>query len=226
MHRLDLALSKSFPVVQMPRYGDFDRLTTNGQRLLIANCGVFVEIRRDWLYAVQACGVIVPQVRIPYGAATPTVELAFGSAPEPLVEDFIELAREVAPVETAGAITFDAESRRLFLRACDIQSATPASVEYRLPALAGSESLAIDIHSHGRLPAFFSGQDDHDDRSATKIAIVVGKVDTPSPEICARLCLNGIFVPLSYPALSPVTDEWSNLETTGSDAILIESAAD
>jgi PRTRC genetic system protein A len=212
MHKLDAFLAQSFPILQVPRYGEFSRLDTNGQRLLIAANGIFLELKRDWLYAVQPCAVTAPYVLFPFGTVVPTIEISFGPAPEPLVEDFIDQAREVAPLETAGAIVFNSRDGRFDLRPCHIRSATPDSVDYQVPPSGVGEVLVIDIHSHGDLSSGFSRQDDLDDRSATKIAIVVGRTRSDAPEIKARLCLNGLFVPLTYPALTPHEDGMSELD--------------
>lgn len=50
-----------------------------------------------------------------------------------------------------------------------------------------------DIHSHNSMPAFFSGIDDADER-ATRIYIVVGRLDRPIPQIRARVSNGGRFL--------------------------------
>lgn len=52
----------------------------------------------------------------------------------------------------------------------------------------------LDIHSHGRLPAFFSGTDDEDDSdvSVVKIAAVLGNLDG-AVSTTMRLCACGAF---------------------------------
>ena len=53
-----------------------------------------------------------------------------------------------------------------------------------------------DIHSHNSMPAFFSKTDDRDEL-ATRVYIVVGRLDSPTPEICARISVGGRFVSIS-----------------------------
>jgi len=50
-----------------------------------------------------------------------------------------------------------------------------------------------DIHSHNRMPAFFSGTDDRNEL-ATRVYIVVGRLNQDSPEIRARVSVGGRFV--------------------------------
>jgi PRTRC genetic system protein A len=71
--------------------------------------------------------------------------------------------------------------------------------------LRSHEALVVDLHSHGIAPAGFSAQDDLDDCGATKVAVVVGRLDRKAGGRCAdiavRLVLNGLLLPLLY-------DEW------------------
>lgn len=50
-----------------------------------------------------------------------------------------------------------------------------------------------DIHSHNIMPAFFSEQDNRDEL-ATRLYIVVGRLQRPSPEIRARISNGGKFM--------------------------------
>ena len=50
-----------------------------------------------------------------------------------------------------------------------------------------------DIHSHNIMPAFFSEEDDRDER-ATRLYIVVGRLQDTSPEIRARISNGGKFL--------------------------------
>ena|SRR5882724_894088 len=74
----------------------------------------------------------------------------------------------------------------------------PHAFRYELPDLKHGEVIVADIHSHGLYGAGFSAKDDVDDAGATRLALVVGKVNADAPEVDARLCLNGLFVPLRY----------------------------
>ena len=97
---------------------------------------------------------------------------------------------------------------------------TAHGIEYRMPPLARDESIAVDLHTHGLLPAFWSATDDRDDRSV-KVAGVFGNLDREQPSAAFRLVLNGMYRPLAHPwqaaAAQPVeSDEsWPTLEALG-----------
>jgi PRTRC genetic system protein A len=73
-------------------------------------------------------------------------------------------------------------------------------VRYMRPVLDEDEHLVVDIHSHGRLAAFFSSEDDRDDRGEFKIAGVVGNCDRERCSTTFRLCANGLLLPLAFGA--------------------------
>ena len=52
----------------------------------------------------------------------------------------------------------------------------------------------VDCHSHGHIPAFFSGEDDQDDLADDlKISFVFGSLDSDNPSVAMRLVgLGGI----------------------------------
>ena len=61
-----------------------------------------------------------------------------------------------------------------------------------MPPLARDESIAVDLHTHGCLPAFWSATDDVDDRSV-KVAGVFGNLNREQPSAAFRLVLNGMY---------------------------------
>ncbi|HQR21912.1 MAG TPA: PRTRC system protein A [Burkholderiaceae bacterium] len=197
IHPLDAALLAALPTLPMPCYGEFTPLDESGQRLLLGSNGVFLEVRRPWLHAVAECGWIDPCLRLPYGTVTPRIELPHGALPRALVDEFLAVARERLPNEVAGAMVLDLRTGAISLRVHADEDAGPARVRYHMERLAAHESLVVDIHSHGALGAGFSAQDDDDDAGATKIAVVVGRVEDEQPQIAVRLCLHGVFLPLT-----------------------------
>lgn len=54
----------------------------------------------------------------------------------------------------------------------------------------------MDIHSHNRMDAFFSTIDDHDER-ATRLYTVIGRMDSPVPEIRTRISNGGKFLDIN-----------------------------
>jgi PRTRC genetic system protein A len=60
-------------------------------------------------------------------------------------------------------------------------------------------AILCDLHSHGNMRAFFSRIDDADEQ-ATKVYIVIGKLDT-EPEIRLRVGVYGYWRPLPVTAV-------------------------
>ena len=59
-------------------------------------------------------------------------------------------------------------------------------------ALECSKTLVMDMHSHGRIQAFFSGQDDRDEKG-TRLFLVAGNL-YEEPQICVRAGIIGRFI--------------------------------
>ena len=70
-----------------------------------------------------------------------------------------------------------------------------------------------DLHSHNRMPAVFSKTDDHDER-ATRVYMVVGRLDRYFPEITVRISNGGRFLEiapeqvLEMPPVGHFPPEW------------------
>ena len=72
------------------------------------------------------------------------------------------------------------------------QSATPTSLTFD-----DQPDTVLDLHSHGAMGAFFSGTDDGDEQGL-RMYVVIGKVDSDTPEILCRVGVYGHF--LNVPA--------------------------
>jgi PRTRC genetic system protein A len=201
---LDAALFDSAPTVAVPKHAAFAPLQDIGHRFLAAADGIFVEVRRPWLHVIQLLSKL-PDAgpKPPYGLIMPKIELTFGrlGVAIPLIQAFAEEARDAAPNEHAGWIVWNADAKALEYKALKITNATPGSITYDRPELAEHESLALDLHSHGAGPAFFSGTDDADDAGEVKISGVLGGFgDGVTPSVAFRLCVLGLTIPLKVPA--------------------------
>jgi PRTRC genetic system protein A len=193
----DAALQQSCPVVAAPRYGVLPPMD-NGQRIVIARNGIFVQVKRDWLDCMERIGVIDPRLPLPYGDIKPAVNFSFGVIPMTLLQDFITAGRAALPFEIAGGLIYAAYSTTLRLQLYEPISNSPDKIDYRMPMLLQDESVCVDLHTHGRDRAFFSPMDDVDDRSV-KVAGVFGNLDQPQPSAAFRLVINGFYVPLAHP---------------------------
>jgi PRTRC genetic system protein A len=190
LNRIDTALQSATPTVMVPRHEPFVPMPQVGHRFLAAADGLWLEARRAWLYlrwnlAKQA------QVAMPYGAITPVVQVQ--KVPGCLVEEFIAFAKDVCPLECAAWIVWNASTDQCRLIKMVPTSVSNASVQIVRPALADNEHLVVDLHSHGRIPAFFSSEDNRDDCGEFKVAGVFGRLDGDI-ECRFRLCANGLYI--------------------------------
>ncbi len=199
---LDVALLAAAPVAVVPANSAFYPLQENGHRFLLAADGIYLEARRPWLHFIHRLAPI-SGVRIPYGPLTPTVEFPFGrlGAAMPQLQDFALHASACAPVEAAGSVIWNSVTNEWRIEYPHvIGEAGEGHIEFEQVRLADDEHLVIDLHSHGHLPAFFSGTDDCDDAGSVKIAGVYGNLDQTEPTVAFRICVLGVTIPLQVPA--------------------------
>jgi PRTRC genetic system protein A len=193
MNILDMTLQRSFPTVMVPRNEAVAAMPTAGERLLVAENGVFLEVRRPWLSLVRQIAEFNVRTAIPYGRVTPSTRLLCETIPADLVGAFAGMARKAHPMETGAWIVWSPSTQAFRLAPVGIVTHTAGSLKYQPPALAGDEVLVMDCHSHGRHPAYFSSTDNEDDRHDVKMALVIGNCDRSTPSIAVRLCAKGIF---------------------------------
>lgn len=191
----DAAIRATCPVRAVPRFGDLP-VHASGQRMLLAGNGLFVQMKTPWL----DCTMRVAEVgmRLPFGALDETIAFAFGVIPVGLLERFIREARLALPNETAGALIFNVRTGGLRLAMHEAMAAGPGHVSYRIEELPDDDLLAVDLHSHGRVHAFWSAEDDRDDQGV-RVCGVFGNLDQARPTARFRLVLNGMFKDLAHP---------------------------
>lgn len=188
----DAFLQAQTPVLMVPRFSDLAPLDKTGHRFLAAADGLWIELRRPWLY-VRA-PIAPSSVAMPYGKLAPSIAYEFDvDALENVLRRFTADARASLPNECAAWGVWSELAHGIEYRLLDERIATPASVEYDRPPLADGMHLAIDLHSHGRLPAYFSTTDDADDAGEVKISVVIGSLHEQR-DIAIRLCVLGHFI--------------------------------
>jgi PRTRC genetic system protein A len=138
---------------------------------------------------------------LPYGTLERNVWMVFGKLSDhiKLIRQFIADARAAMPNECAGVLVWSETDEMLSYHRCESITADPGSVKYQLPPLKPGEYVAVDLHSHGSLRAFFSGTDDADDAGSVKIAGVIGKLDAETPSAEFRLCVHGLMISAPVP---------------------------
>lgn len=193
---MDAIIQRQFPTVLAPRFSELEPMTATGERFVLAGDRLAFEVSRPWLHAVYGISDNFKRPT-PYGAGLPDgVTLRCGPIPKALLDQFLDQARAAYPCETAAWIVWSEANRAFFYVLLDIVSAGNGHVHFQRPTLPTGMHLVMDIHSHGAYPAFFSAQDDKDDKDQLCISAVVGQVNDPKPVVLARLSMLGIFYPL------------------------------
>lgn len=200
--QMDMALLAAAPIAAVPRYAPFHPLQENGHRFLLAADGLHLEVRRPWLHFIHH---VARQsvVAIPFGEMAKKCELDFGTIGSALAQmkEFAAKAKADAPIEAAASLLWNhAEKAWRIVYPKIIGEATTGSIQYEQVVPGESESLAIDLHSHGHLGAFFSGTDNEDDRGSVKIAGVFGDLDKDQPTVAFRMCVLGLYIDIPVPA--------------------------
>ncbi|HET8628383.1 MAG TPA: Mov34/MPN/PAD-1 family protein [Thermomicrobiales bacterium] len=110
----------------------------------------------------------------------------------------IAAAMAAAGVEVALLVAVDGAGRYALI--IPEQAATPTRVRYRAPALPPDTTIALTLHSHHRLPAYFSATDDGDERGLGLYG-VLGRLGTPRPEVALRAGAYGHWLPVRWEAV-------------------------
>ncbi|UEC01653.1 PRTRC system protein A [Burkholderia vietnamiensis] len=192
----DIALQASCPVLAAPRFGVLPDMA-NGQRLIVAANGVFVQVRLDWLDCLQRLTPAI-DLPLPYGGLEEHLRFAFGVLPIRLLDAFVEAGRRGLPNEVAGVLIYRRATRSLRLALCEPLYASPGRIEYRRPEMESDETVAVDLHTHGRGLPFWSSDDNRDDQGI-KVAGVFGCLHQSRPLAEFRLVVNGRYKALSHP---------------------------
>lgn len=198
LHSLDQVVQQELPTMMVPRFGSFEPLAQQGQRLLMAKDGMWLEVRLSWLYArlpYRLLGSHLPP--LPYGTLTRAIEWTASVIPVGCFNRFIETCRANPGIEQAALVLFDSARMDWRYVEPEIIYGNSVAIQYRYPPMSDTESVALDMHSHARAAAGFSDTDDHDDQSAYKLSLVVGHCHEKQVSVAARLCLRGLFVDMS-----------------------------
>ena len=117
------------------------------------------------------------------------VALAHGPILARLFEKGMRWFQAAPDTERLFAVRWDGRAYRLVLPA---QAGSASSLTYRPPA-----GVVAEFHSHGSSRAFFSATDDRDEQGF-RIYGVVGRLDTPLPELRLRVGVYGHFAPVDW----------------------------
>lgn len=191
----DAALQTLTPSVMVPKFGQLNNMDEAGHRFLLGHDGLWMEVKRPWL---ELCVPLAQQsiVPMPYGQVSKKMQFKFGKLPQVYLWAFLQEARNHLPNECAAWFIWNETDNTMRMEMLVANFASSGSINYQCPVLEEGEHFVADIHSHGTAHAFFSSQDNEDDKTEVKIAAVLGNVDRAVPTMQARLCANGYFIDL------------------------------
>lgn len=193
----DRIILEHAPLVAVPRFGELPALDHDGHRYLAAEDGLWFEIVRPWL-GMRTC-IAQSDVPLPYGRVEPILIYAFSQEDLERIQTlFIYDGRNALPNECAAWAVWNAQTHTLDYVPLIADASSPGGVSFHRPRLDPHQTLAIDLHSHGAMQAFFSTQDDDDDAGEVKLSVVVGTLDR-EPTFETRLCALGLFIPSNEP---------------------------
>jgi len=195
LHPLDAAVAATLPLMMATRHGPMAELAVGTKRLIAACNGLFLEVRSP---AIHAC-LLVSEVTgpLPYGEVEPFIRLAAGPVPQELMRESVARVVAAFPSETAFAVMLNPDGSGYHIEYVPIHSASSGHVCYT--DTLDDDRLVFDTHSHAAHPAFFSGTDDHSDRSrrGPYISLVFGTTnDHASTTLAARFSCSPYLIDL------------------------------
>ena len=181
-------------------FTDWEELKAVGKPIsyLPAQDGRVYEIRRTELgaFIAPASGVEgLPQVQSGFRPALPPIPFSLFCQ---VVDFFRSFLQKGGEWEALVHIYWDKAEKRYLVSVPDqwVEKAAVDAVIHPGSGLDGDRYLHFaDIHSHNTMEARFSLTDDLDEK-ATRVYIVVGRLDRYFPQVSARISCNGRFVPI------------------------------
>lgn len=163
----------------------------------IGEPGIFYDyiLGKDGLYIraenplIKATICIAPCTVRGLGRVEEEVLIKPGRVPRMLYDLAISVLYAKPDVEQYLALTWDGAKYHLNKPA---QEGSGGHVSYECPP-----STLVDIHSHGGMPAFFSGTDNHDEQGL-RVYMVIGYLNTLAPEHLIRLGVYGYFWSMDF----------------------------
>lgn len=169
-----------------------------GYTYIMAGNGVFLESENPFIHAkIPVCMETIRGL----GDETPIIELKKGKIPAV----FFNLALDAALSCREKEVYFSLTWKNGYHLYKTQQTQSQGSVEYSV-----LENTVMDVHSHGKMRASFSSQDDRDEQGF-RLSCVVGNL-YERPQVEVRMCAYGAFwsVPWEYifeGSLNGVTDK-------------------
>ncbi len=160
------------------------------QYLMTAN-GVFLRAERDGLKVqFQIASVSDSPIR---GLMKLDEALEFERVPAAALDIILDESRQALPYEALFYLEQAAGKWKIVMPE---QRRSHGSVHPVNPDDPACAAALVEIHSHNTLPAFFSTIDDQEEAFGFRVYAVVGEVNSPRPQIVARIGIHGLFFPV------------------------------
>ena len=160
--------------MMIPVYEPLAPIAPGVARLLMAQDGLWIEADAVWGHFRKQLWVS-PRI-LPYGPTEELIALRCGRVPNRYLERFAQEANEEGELgrEAAAWIIWHPTIGWRYQK-LEILERSGVKVSYRWPRLEPEWRLVLDMHSHGRLAAFFSPTDDRSDQGDPHFSMVLGK---------------------------------------------------
>lgn len=186
---MNTTIQSMFPIVIMPREGRIEPSLRSGTRYVAARDGLWREVTLPWVTVMHK--IANSDFQLPYGEAEERFEVKCGPIPSGLRSKFVQDAKAAMPNEMAAAVIWNSNDNSWRYEKRENISATNAHVEYHEVQLGDGEYMVLDLHSHGTFIAFFSNEDDLDDKGSMKFSGVIGNLNTGNMTSVLRLNMLG-----------------------------------
>ena len=157
-----------------------------GYDYVLGSGGVYVQSQSGQLTARV---LVAPGAVRGLAPVAEKVELTHGPIPASLFELGLRWFQDAPDTERFFAVRWDGDAYRLVVPP---QAGTATRLAYQPPA-----GVVAEFHSHGGSRAFFSATDDRDEQGF-RVYGVVGRLDTPLPELRLRVGVYGHFAPVEW----------------------------
>lgn len=156
---------------------------------VLAGDGLYVATENAHLSARVPVSSVDVRGLAPIGGAC---TLRHGPLPFAIWDVMARLSRAAAADGTEVLFAVRFEPERGYRLGIPPQLASATGVTF-----SRADSVVLEVHSHGRAPAYFSPTDTADEQRL-RLYGVIGHADRPRPDVCLRVGAYGYYLPLAW----------------------------
>lgn len=153
--------------------------------------------------------------------------LPAGRIPYRLLEEIVQFFKDVMNIKKAEQEAMAHvlwNEQKGYHIAIPNQTVSKASVRYEFDHIQKGDIIALDIHSHNTMGAFFSGTDDTDDKKTYAYVGVVGRLNDRTPEFVWRLNIGEARRPSTLSEIFDVSESEISIPKEWLDKVKTHSA--